>query len=699
MKKGLYLFFILFFVYSVSADVKISEIMFNPEDGNEWIEIYTDKTLNFSNIEFSDNLHTDQIVCCDFNPDCDFVLPENTYFLIFDQDTSFNLSDEIYYCVDDNSLGNGLGNSEDQIVLTQNTTILENISYIGSVTKGNSVSLINGSWVETIPTPSTENIIVEESESDVEEGEVDLEITSLLGKILYTNIEYKLFKVQNLDYPNYNEQINVTFYCNVSKENTLLFEETTIPSFKSYTTTNTGKYEFAEPGAYTVCGKIMNSTVEEYNKENNELCKPFYVENSSSIPCSVSLNIDTEKQVYDSDEKIKFYNLLNNKSFEFEIEYLITDIFGNIVKQPVITSNTNRKSYSPSKNTNEKVYFIRSELLWVGCNNSNNESQAEKLVVVLPSSVDDKAETTEKNTIKIDKIYSSSGGVVFGDVVEVKLKITKGDSKKSAVAAYIKGANKVSETVNFNVYGRDQSFDITIPIQLKMNCDNKFKLGRYELIIEGLGVELNEQIDIKGKSKKCPKEQQTISLSSSEDEYDLIYFTKQVEDTTTSIIKIINPEEVKHEYFVWSYVYNGPVSYSGDREQNKVKVTLEPDETKYVSLTNTLQNNAKESINLKIKIQREDRQTPFEFTESLELTEKDETLSRSEFGQTVYQTQTDSVESGEEDNIEKLDKVTGQVVYESSSVKAKKYSIYLLLLIIILAVYALINKQPTEFIY
>ena len=263
----------------------------------------------------------------------------------------------------------------------------------------------------------------------------------------------------------------------------------------------------------------------------------------------------------------------------------------------------------------------------------------------------------------------------------------------SAVKAYIKGTNKVSETVNFNVYGKDLSFDITVPIQLNLNCDDKYKPGKYELIIDGLDVTVNQKIEIKGKSKKCPKEQQPIILEKDK-EYDLIFFTKEVTDTVTSVIKITNSEETKHNYQIWSYIYNGPVSFSGEREQNKVKVSLDVGETKYVTLINNIQNNPKDSINLKIKIQREDRQNPFKFTESLNYVTKKETTSTSEINHTVFQTQAESVEViGEENKTKKLDKVTGQVVYESSSVKAKKYSVYLLLLVVLLAGIALLKKQ------
>ena len=112
MKKWLIVFL---FSISITNAFEITEIMFNPSDGNEWVEFYSPDTINFSGYELSDNLNTDQIVCCG---NCSFIIPNNTFFLIFDQDSSMNFSG-YKYCVDDNSIGNSLGNSADKITITK----------------------------------------------------------------------------------------------------------------------------------------------------------------------------------------------------------------------------------------------------------------------------------------------------------------------------------------------------------------------------------------------------------------------------------------------------------------------------------------------------------------------------------------------------------------------------------------------------
>ena len=344
--------------------------MFSPADGNEWIEFfYSGGDNNFSNLEFSDNsAEKDKIVCCNFQPNCSILLPNDTFFLILDQDTTLNISPENYFfCVDDNRTGNGLS-EKDKIILREGDDVLINISYNTTSSEGNSISLINETWLESLPTPWQPNVVYE---VESHQG-TDLEVSVNVETVLFADVEYdSLFKIRNLDYPESKERINITFYYNITKEDenhTLFIEEITAPSLISYTTTHTGNARLGS-GAYTICGEILSSTVEDTHLENNQVCGIIEVKDTSSVQCNISISIDTEKQIYDNNEKIEFYNLLSNESFPYELTYWVEDLFGDIVKNKVVTTNTNKKTYTPDIEDNEKVLFIKSQINNIACNN------------------------------------------------------------------------------------------------------------------------------------------------------------------------------------------------------------------------------------------------------------------------------------------------------------------------------------------
>ena len=465
----------------ISADLIMSEIMFNPDNGNEWVELFVsgNTTYNISQLTLTDNLHTDNIVCCGFDVNCSYVLPENSFIIIFDQDTTINTSNLSYFCcVDDNAIGNGLGNSKDQIILSENSTVLVNFSYSTSVDKGNSLSLINGTWIETTPTIGKENIITIENTTST-----------------------------------YNETQNST---------------------------------------------VSNNTI---NQTNN-------VSSQEDNLCNISLSIKLEKQFYNTGEKVEFYNYLNNKTFSFKIEYWIEDLFGNIIKNKVETKNTNKKSYTPKINGPEKVFIIKNNLIFVGCNNTNNKTKSEKIFVV-------KGSQEKSSLIDIEKIYlSSSNTVSFGERVRVKLTIYKGDTNKNSLKAYVKKDTKsISYITYFNVYEKYQNYDLTIPVQLKPNCNKNYKDGTYYVYIEGLDKKVKEKITVEGyETSLCGSTVKSDSVSSKKESSDksdeLINSTSN--ETKVKLI-ITRPKENNQSY---SEVNELPKKLNNIINNNKINSTL-----------------------------------------------------------------------------------------------------------------------------
>lgn len=95
---------------------------------------------------------------------------------------------------------------------------------------------------------------------------------------------------------------------------------------------------------------------------------------ADALPCNVSLSIDAKSL---ESGKIEFYNRLNNKSFNYIIEYWIEDIDGNIIKRKTNTSNQNKKTFTP-KNTDNGI-IIKSRIAKIDCDDVNlDDNFAEK---------------------------------------------------------------------------------------------------------------------------------------------------------------------------------------------------------------------------------------------------------------------------------------------------------------------------------
>jgi ribosomal protein L23 len=118
-----------------------------------------------------------------------------------------------------------------------------------------------------------------------------------------------------------------------------------------------------------------NSTINATNMTN--------LTANQTIVIDPSLTIATEKTNFANGEQIKFRHIIENKTQQYEIEYWIEDLFGEIIKSKKITENTNEKSYTPSIKEKDKILVIKS-ILYVECNDTNlSNNYAEKIVFVV----------------------------------------------------------------------------------------------------------------------------------------------------------------------------------------------------------------------------------------------------------------------------------------------------------------------------
>jgi phosphatidylserine/phosphatidylglycerophosphate/cardiolipin synthase-like enzyme len=181
-----------------SADVIINEVMNNPEPNdnyNEWIELFnpTNDNINLSNWIIKDNSAEDFLLGDLENGNGTTIIPPKGYAIISDIGTkiyeNFSIPNEaIRLTVDDKSIGNGLGNSQDKLILKNTTGIeIDSIEWgfdysdipglpVNPGEEGSSLSRYqnidtddtsNDFYEGIIPTPGSENIFLHEPNLDL----------------------------------------------------------------------------------------------------------------------------------------------------------------------------------------------------------------------------------------------------------------------------------------------------------------------------------------------------------------------------------------------------------------------------------------------------------------------------------------------------------------------------------------------------
>ena len=109
------------------ATIVINEIMYDPEQNdnyNEWIELYnpTNHSINISGWSITDNYVEDFLEGDRDHGNGTTIIPAYGYAIIADHGTKIyeNLSiptNTTRFYIDDSNIGNGLGNSEDKLIL------------------------------------------------------------------------------------------------------------------------------------------------------------------------------------------------------------------------------------------------------------------------------------------------------------------------------------------------------------------------------------------------------------------------------------------------------------------------------------------------------------------------------------------------------------------------------------------------------
>ena len=225
------------------------------------------------------------------------------------------------------------------------------------------------------------------------------------------------------------------------------------------------------------------------------------------------------------------------------------------------------------------------------------------------------------SSIEILKIYDLGNDKTaeFGQTIRIRLKIYKGDSSKSEVRAWIEKDEKASKETTANIYSRYASYEMTLPIQIKPNCDDKLESGKYDIKVQGLDVSDEDSVNIEGRDDAVCDET-APDVSNSKFSYSFADYPNVINANRVFTIKVeINGDENPHDLEIWSYVYRGSKTYSGEREENKQKIHIPADGSLLVELQNAVIDAEPGDYKIKVKIQKDDQKTLKELTGDLRI--------------------------------------------------------------------------------
>ena len=466
------------------------------------------------------------------------------------------------------------------------------------------------------------------------------------------------------------------------------------------TYSNTGKLDLETEGTYTLCGEIISASVPDYNVDNNKICQEIKVIDTSKIPCDLSLVIDTIGIFYAYPESIGFDFILSSEEYPYFITYWIEDLFGNKLKEKYTTTNTNKKSFTPNIDEEDRVVFLKAEMETV-CNDTNlSNNFAEKVLILTRLGVSKEIvaggisaqNQSDQSEIEIVKVSADASGLV-----KAELDLYRGDTAKYSVSVYLEQkGKKVSEIFKINLKNKFTNYHLIVPLSLKSNA--KLKTEELTLVVEGLGLSEDKDFELK-------------NIHSSETEVDSTTSTKDGEDTEKTNQKLayeiiekpaaINPDEEfavglgfngdekEHSLSVYGYLYRGSKCYSCcdscdevlEREANKLEVQLDAGEEKEIELPFKADEKLEAGeYKLKVKIRVDEQITEKELTETISVKDiiKEKTACLPVYSAGI---------SGNKPSLSSTEKKiatesSGVVVYESSSEKAKDLTAYILIIVL-----------------
>jgi len=361
----------------------------------------------------------------------------------------------------------------------------------------------------------------------------------------------------------------------------------------------------------------------------------------------------------------------------------IQDLFGNIIKEYkpwTNESSTYKKTstrYSPSLEEG-KPYIITANMN-VQCEDTDPNNNIDQKTITIKG-----ASRGNSSYIEIETVYDLGTDNIakFGQTVRVKLNIYKGDTTKEVITAWIENdEHKISKQSKTNIYQKYTDSTVTIPIQLKPNCDFEYDDSTYKIKVEGLDASAEMEIEVEDITDDlCETTLVYKEPASTNFYYELIDWPLEIENNKEFeiTVKLDNNDERDHEVDLWSYIYRGSKSYSGEREANLKHLTIKRESSREIILKNKIEEAEAGEYNLMVKIVKDNQKTEKKITHQIEviLVKEEKKVITENLKSSNPETPEIMEETQETDQTVLESTKQPEIIYESSTIKAKNLAIY-----------------------
>jgi PKD repeat protein len=206
------------------------------------------------------------------------------------------------------------------------------------------------------------------------------------------------------------------------------------------------------------------------------------------------------------------------------------------------------------------------------------------------------------------EVTSAPAEAYFGSIININISVYRNNTDKYAVYLYIEDneGEDVTDTITFHATpnkSANYTFNASVEIYKKCNVTNK----TFAIIVRGLDEKISKPITLKENSTLClPDFQYAITPVT----------TAKINETFSTRIKITNNRNTDKRFDVWSYVYRGSKCYScvNETQENLNRVLVDAYSSSEILLYNAVKDAEAGDYSLKVKILKENTDTPLEYT-------------------------------------------------------------------------------------
>jgi len=348
--------------------------------------------------------------------------------------------------------------------------------------------------------------------------------------------------------------------------------------------------------------------------------------------CDYGVEFILAKTAFENASEFSFQiraSKITGSSTNFTSRAAIKDLNDRLIREykpftnQSITRHRTSTLYTP--NLEEGRSYIMSANVTVACNDTSLVNNFDTRIITIKGKP-----LQEASSIDIVKVYDlgKDKKAKFGQTIRLKLNAYKGNTNKNSVAVWIEGnsGKKLSKQSKTNLDQKYTNYSLTLPVQIKPNCDETFKDGDYTIIARGLDSEDEEEVEIEDLTDSmCDvKIIEAKPFSSKKFNFDIQDFNENIETGKKFNTKIMfdNNNDADIPIKVWSYVYRGSKSYSGDREENKKEFILKGNSLHIVEISNIVEEADPGNYKFKVVVNKNNQKTNNEITKDIIINEK-----------------------------------------------------------------------------